>query len=60
MPARKRTHIVETVPLDMVEATLNKHEPDYRLIGLSAYQVGIGFGAFVNCVMAFKIKDGPK
>lgn len=57
MPARKKSHIVETVTLDMVEATLNKHESDYRLIGLSAYQVGIGFGAYVNCVMAFKLKD---
>lgn len=43
--------------LDEVEMALDKH-PDYRLIGMSAYQVGIGNGSYVQVILAFKLKDG--
>jgi hypothetical protein len=43
--------------LDEVEAKLDASAQEFELLGQSAYQVGIGFGAKVNVLLILKRID---
>ena len=57
MPPRKRRFISLTCDVTEVEDSLEAYGREYDLMAMSAYQVGIGFGAKVNVVMAFRLRE---
>ena len=57
MAIRKRRYVALTIDLEDVEKTLDCYGVDYELLAQSAYQVGIGFGAKVNVLLTFKLRE---
>jgi hypothetical protein len=57
MAAPKAPHIVETCLVKEVEAMLERFAPDYDLQAMSSHQVGSGFGAFVEALLVFKLRE---
>jgi hypothetical protein len=57
MPPRKRRFVAITCEVDDIETVLETYGAEYDLLGMSAYQVGIGFGAKVNAVLAFRLRE---
>jgi len=58
MARQKRRFISITCDVEEIEQTLEAYCGEYDLLAMSAYQVGIGFGAKVNTVLAFKLREG--
>ena len=54
MPRPRRRHLVILCDVSEVEDKLEKYNSDYVLIGSSCYQVGMGYGAKVNAMLAFQ------
>lgn len=48
-------HQVVNCLLKEVEANLDAYAGEYELIGMSSCQVGTGFGAHVEVILAFKL-----
>jgi len=57
MGIRKRRYVAVCCDLEDVEANLDVYCGDYDLLCQSAYQVGIGFGAKVNVLLTFKLRE---
>ena len=57
MALRKPRYRAITCTLDDVEKTLEAYCVDYDLLAQSAYQVGIGFGAKVDVLLTFKLRE---
>jgi hypothetical protein len=53
----KPVHIVESCLAKDAEETLDRMSPDYELIGMSSHQAGTGFGAHVEVLMAFRLRE---
>ena len=58
MSKQKKKYMACSCDVAEVEATLEKHARDWDLMAMSAYQVGIGYGAKVNVLLAFARKLG--
>lgn len=56
-PALK--HAVATCLPKDVEATLDEFGEEYDLVGMTAFQVGTGFGARIEVLLAFRLKIKP-
>ena len=56
MSKQRKNCMAVTCDISEVEYMLEKHSKEWDLMGMSAYQVGIGFGAKVNVLLAFARK----
>ena len=57
MPARKSRFMSITCDIAEVDAKLEEYGVKHDLLAMTAYQVGIGFGAKVNVIMAFRLRE---
>jgi len=57
MAIRKRRYVAICCDLGEVEGHLDHFSTDYELMAQSAYQVGIGFGAKVNVLLTFRLRE---
>ena len=55
MPSPK--HAVVLCLVADVENTLDSYQSEYDLVGMSSCQVGSGFGAHVEVILAFKLRE---
>ena len=52
----KPKHVAVTCLRNEVEQTMDAYMNEYDLAGICGYQVGAGFGSFVEFMMAFTLK----
>ena len=50
-------HVVVNCLLKEVESNLDAYADEYDLIGMSSCQVGSGFGAHVEVILAFRLAE---
>ena len=50
-------HVVVNCLLKEVEDTLGAYDDEYELIGMTSCQVGTGFGAHVEVILAFRLYE---
>ena len=49
-------HVVVSCLKSEVEDNLDAHEAEYELVGMTCYQVGSGYGAHVEVMLAFRLR----
>jgi hypothetical protein len=57
MVAPKAPHVVETCLIRDIESTLGALTEDYDLVAMSSHQVGSGFGARIEAVLVFRLRE---
>jgi hypothetical protein len=57
MPRPKRRHRTLVCKIEEIEAKLDSFPPEFDLVAFTAIQVGIGFGAYVNAVLIFRLRE---
>jgi hypothetical protein len=53
----KPVHVVESCAITEVEEALDRLSGEYDLIAMSPYQIGTGFGARNEVLLAFRLKE---
>ncbi len=49
-------HVVVSCLKSEVEDNLDAHEAEYELVGMTCYQIGSGYGAHVEVLLAFRAR----
>ena len=56
----KLPHLVETCLISEIESVLERMDDDYDLAAVSSHQVGTGYGAHVEALLIFRLRENPE
>jgi hypothetical protein len=57
MPIRIPRNVVITCQRPEVESYLDTYREQYELDNMTGYQVGTGFGAFIEIMLVFRLRE---
>lgn len=57
MAAARPLHVAVPCLKTEIEQTMDAYLREYDLVSMCGYQVGTGFGAYIEFMLTFKLKD---